>query len=718
MKRNNPLCRLPEFLTIQPTTMMRRLTLLAVMLLFTASLSHAQKQYDELEFPELNEFNEPDVTTFTTPNGIKFYLVEDKELPLIDVSVDIRTGGVLVPNEKTGLASLTGQVIRSGGSSRYPADTLNALLENKAANMSTYIGFTQGGASLSVLKEDFDALLPVFIDVLTKPAFPQDKVDLAKTQAQSAISRRNDNAASIAGREYEQLIYGEDSKYGRTTEYATIGNITREDMVEFHQQHFNGNNMMVGVVGDFNANAMKQKLQEAFGSVPAGEATELAFPEVDYDYPETVNLADKPDVNQSTVYLGHVGGLRSNPDYAKVQVMNNVLSGGFSGRLFQKVRTDLGLAYSVGGQYQMNPFYPGEFYVQVQTKTETTAEAIDAIIGEIERLQNEPITEEELQDTKDQFLNSLVFRNTSYEQILNRRMSNDYQGLPEDSFDQLVEGVKNTTVEDVQQMAQKYLHPDSLQILVVGNKEGLGDQLQKYGQVNELDISIPQPGDDEPQKEVKGDAEKGRALLDQMADAIIEPGTELKSLSASGEISISMGMQSQKFPSTMEVVYPDAVTQTVQTPQGNLTMALKDGQATMTMAGQERTLPAGSQQAEGLKSTLNRSILAIAKKADELDPQFMGTEERDGTTYNKVAVNVADKNVTLFLDQQTHLPAMMEYQEFNPQQGGQITLTEKYADWTSGGGVTYPYKQTTMADGQQVAEAVFTEHQVNAAGNE
>lgn len=688
---------------------MKHVTILAVMLLFAASVTQAQKQYDELEFPELNEFNEPDVETFTTDNGIQFYLVEDDELPLIDVSVDIRTGGVMVPDDKTGLASLTGTVIRSGGTEKYPADTLNKMLENNAANFSSYIGFTSGSAGMNVLKEDFDELLPVFVNMLTNPAFPKDKIELAKTQAKSGISRRNDSPGQIAGREYEQLIYGEDSKYGRTTEYETINNITREDMVSFHDKYYTGQNMQVGVVGDFDTDAMKEKLQKAFGDIPAGEETELAFPDVDYNFDDTINLADKSDVNQSTVLLGHIGGMRDNPDYAKVQVMNNVLSGGFSGRLFQKVRTDLGLAYSVGGQYGMgNTFYPGQFYVQVQTKTGTTAEAIDAIIKEIKRLQNEPISKEELQDTKDQFLNSLVFRNTSYEQILNRRMSNEYRGLPEDSFEEFVEGVKNTTVEDVQEMAQKYLHPEEMQILVVGNKEELGDQLQKYGEVNELDISIPQPGQDEEKEAVQGDAEKGRELLNAMADAVIEPGTEVNTLALSGEITA----RGQKLPVTIEIDYPDAVTQTVTTGGGTMKLSYKDGKGTMSMAGQERPMPAP--MASNLKETLNRDIVSIAMKADSLQPQFLGTEEVDGTTYNKINVTIDDKNIALLLGQENNLPAIMRYQQFNPQQGAQVMIEDHYSNWNSSGGVSYPYKQVTSMDGNETAVAVYTTHEINS----
>ena len=692
---------------------MKHLTILAVMLFFTASVTQAQKQYDELEFPELNKFNEPNVETFTTDNGIKFFLLEDKELPLIDVSVDVRTGGVMVPNDKTGLASLAGNVMRSGGTSKYPADKLNELLEDNAANMSSYIGFTSGGASMNVLKEDFDELLPVFVDMLTNPAFPEEKIELAKTQAKSGISRRNDSPGAVAGREYDKLIYGKDSKYGRTTEYSTINNITREDIVEFHDKYYTGQNMQVGVVGDFDTNAMKEKLKQAFGDIPPGEQTNLAFPDVDYNYEATINLADKPDVNQSTVLLGHIGGMRDNPDYAKVQVMNNVLSGGFSGRLFQKVRTDLGLAYSVGGQYGMSStFYPGQFYVQVQTKTGTTAEAIDAIIKEIERLQNEPISKEELQDTKDQFLNSLVFRNTSYEQILNRRMSNAYRGLPEDSFEKFVEGVKNTTVEDVQKMAQKYMHPDEMQILVVGNKEGLGDQLQKYGDVNELDISIPQPGENKEKEAVQGDAEKGRKLLNAMADAIIEPGTEVNTLSLAGEIEVTQMGQKQTLPVTITMDYPDAIEQNITTPGGSMKLSYKDGKGTMTMAGQERPLP--SQMASNLKETLNRSIMAIAMNADSMNPQFLGTEDVDGSTYNRVNVSINDKDITLLLNQETNLPAMMKYQQFNAQQGAQVHFEDHYSNWTSGGGVTYPYTQVTYMDGNQTAEATYTSHKVNS----
>ncbi len=662
--------------------------------------------YENMDFPELNNFQKPEVETFTTENGVTFYLVEDNELPLINVSTRVRTGGVLNSNEKTGLASITGTVMRSGGTETYPADTLNTLLENRAASIETGIGFTSGNASMDVLKEDFDDLLPIFIDVLTNPAFPEDKIELAKTQQKSSISRRNDNPQQIGVREFQALIYGEDSPYGRTTEYSTINNITREDLVNFHDKHFSASNMMVGVVGDFNAKEMKQKLRNTFGELPSGDETTLKFPEVDYEPQSTINFIEKSDVNQSFVMMGHIGGMRDNPDYAKIQVMNRVLSGGFSGRLMQVVRTEMGLAYSVFGQYGMNSFYPGLFYAGVMTKSSTTAEAIDAIIKQIERLQNEPITKQELQDVKDQILNSAVFEYDSYEEVLSERMSNEYRGLPADAFEQYIEGVKATTIEDVQAVAQEYLNPDNLQILVVGNKEEIGDQLEKYGDVNKIDISIPEPGSGDEQM-VKGDAEKGEEWLSKMTSAVINDNTELNSISLSGE----MNMQGRKMPMSTTINYPDAINQTIKGPMGEIKVNYKDGSGKMIVGGQERPLP--PQMAKNLQSTLNRSFLSIALNAENVNPQYLGTEKVDGMSYEKVNVTVDGSNVELLLDTETHYPDIIRYKQFNPQMGEQVTVENHNSNWQTVDGVAYPYLQETIINGNKSGEAVYKSHEVN-----
>lgn len=468
-----------------------------LLLLFWLTLcvpfSYGQRKWHEIDYPELNPFEKPDITEFTLSNGIRFYLVEDHELPLIDLQVIVRTGAVLVPDGKEGLASLTGVVMRTGGTRTIPGDELDELLESRAARMETAIGFTSGSASMNVLREDFDELIPVFRDLLENPSFPEEKIELEMTRMRSVISRRNDQQIPVATREFRRLIYGADSVYGRLIEYETLDRISRQDLVEFHRRSFTGANLMIGVVGDFVTAEMMRKLEAVFSDFPAGEPNRLDFPPIDYRFEPRIHFIDKRDVNQSVVLLGHLGGLRDHPDYARLQLMNRILSDGFSGRLMQIVRSQMGLAYSVFGSWAANFFYPGTFMAGVLTRSATTAQAIEAIIGQIERLQNESVPQDELERARERFLNSVVFQYDSRASVLMERMTYDYAGMPPDSFDRLVEEIRQVTAEEIREAAERWLRPGALQILVVGNGAEIGDQLERFGTVNEIDITIPEP---------------------------------------------------------------------------------------------------------------------------------------------------------------------------------------------------------------------------------
>lgn len=678
---------------------------LLVLILFFKN-AEAQKSWDEIEYPPLNSFEKPDVEIFELDNGITFYLVEDDELPLINLRVLLRTGGVLVPNEKTGLQSIAGTVMRTGGTTSISGDELNELLEDRAARMETSIGLTSGSASMNVLKDDFDELLPVFIDLLQNPVFPENRINLAKTQQKSGISRRNDETIPIGIREFQKLIYGDESVYARNTEIATIDEITREDLVEFHLNSFVGNNMMIGVIGDFEMDEMKDLLSEAFQAIPAGEETELNFPEVSYDYVDTINLVDKSDVNQSFVMMGHIGGLRENPDYAKIQVMNRILSDGFSGRLMRIIRGQMGLAYSVFGQYGSGNFYSGIFYAGVMTQSETTAEAINAILDQINRLQDETVSEQELNDVIDRFLNSLVFEYDSRVSVLNERMSYDYAGLDPDTFDRLVEEIQAVTVEDVQEVAQKYLRPDALQILVVGNKAEIGDQLDQFGEINEVDISIPLPGDDEEDESVVGDSEAGRAWMDQMVKALMPEDTISGDLIFEGEnvVQTQMGEITIGLKQTINFD-DDKLIAEVEAPMGQITMQVVDGQGAMMMG--ENEMPMQPAQRDEMLNEYYRNPLYLAINGEELDVQYMGSVEMDGMNLEHLTVH-GNQTLQLYLDPETALPAVITYRQFNPETGQMATLRQVSENWTESNGVLLPYKTTTYS-GEEVVSIVEIE---------
>jgi predicted Zn-dependent peptidase len=459
----------------------------------TATEQEPVRAYKQLKYPKLHDITIPNVQRLTLENGMQLLLLEDHELPLIHVSAMIRTGSVYEPADKIGLASLTGTVMRTGGTTTRTGDEIDEQLEQIAASVETGIGRSSGSASMSVLKEDVDTGLAVLADVLMNPAFRQDKIDLAKISARSMIARRNDNPGGIAAREYSKLIYGSDSVYARQTEYATIDSITRDDLVAFHGKYFHPNSTMLAVWGDFDSEAMIAKVKEAFKDWPKADVDLPPVAKVSYEFPVTVSAIRKDDLSQSIIRLGHIGTTLKDPDYHALMVMNEILGGGFTSRLFKNVRSRQGLAYSVGGACGANYEYPGMFSLSCQTKLQSTVHATEAIIAEVKKMTQEEVTDEELALAKDSYLNSFVFNFDSKGQIINRLMTYAYYDYPADFLQKTKENVEKVTKADVLRVAKAHLRPDKLQILIVGKPDECDKPLSTLGEVKTIDITIPAP---------------------------------------------------------------------------------------------------------------------------------------------------------------------------------------------------------------------------------
>ncbi len=452
------------------------------------------KHYTELEFPPLPEVQLPEYERYELDNGMVVYLVEDRDLPLISGRAIIRTGSRFEPANKVGLAELTGKVMRTGGTQNHPAEELNLILEQKAASVETKIGTTSGAASFNTLSEDLDTVFGLFTEVLRQPAFDPQKLALAKNQKQGAIARRNDEPQNIASREFNKLIYGETSPYARTVEYATLDNISRQDLIDFYQQYFRPDNIILGIVGDFDTDAMAERIDNAFGNWQVnGAAAPRDTPPVTQKYDSGLFLVDRPQLIQSNIFVGHLGGQFDNPDYPVLSVINGILNG-FGGRLFNEVRSRQGLAYSVYGYWSPNYDFDGTFVAGGQTQSDSTVPFIQAVKAEIQKLRTTPITEQELINAKESILNSFVFNFENPSQTLSRLMRYEYFDYPKDFIFQYQAGVKNTSVEDVLEVAQLYLQPDKMVTLVVGNAQAMNPPLSNLeSEVTTVDISIPQP---------------------------------------------------------------------------------------------------------------------------------------------------------------------------------------------------------------------------------
>ncbi len=452
------------------------------------------KRYTEIKSPPLPAFVVPKPETYTLGNGLRVFLMEDHEIPVINVRTIVRTGGFYEPQDKIGLARITGTVQRTGGTLSMPGDKIDEYLEARAASVETGIGGDTGTATMNCLKQDFDDVFKVYVDVLRNPAFPDDKLELAKVQAGAGIARRNDNVGAITGREITRLVYGPDSPLASLEEYATIDAIKREDLVAWHKKYYQPNNMMLGVSGDFDPKVMRKAIDAAFGAWPKGPAFEP--PKVAYrtNANPGVFFIEKPDVTQVNIAMAHLGIEQTNPDYFAAQVMNEVLGGGFSGRLMNQIRTKKGLAYGVGGGLGAAFNHPGLMRLTMQTKSVSVYDALAALKDEVGGIVTNPPTDDELAAAKDSILNSFIFNYDSRERILAQQMSYAYYGLPANYLETYRSNIEKVSKDDVVRVAGKYVHANDLTVLIVGKASDFPKPLDTLGKVATVDIAIPKKG--------------------------------------------------------------------------------------------------------------------------------------------------------------------------------------------------------------------------------
>jgi zinc protease len=461
------------------------------------SVRQTQAQRSEMSriaIPPLPAFNPQQPKRIVLPNGLVVFLQEDHELPVIGGTIRFRGGSRSEPADKTGLLDIYGAVWRTGGTKTRTGDQLDDFLEARAARVETGSNSDSTSISFNCLKGDLDDVFTVFRELIFQPEFREDKILLSKRQLDGAISRRNDDPDEIAGREMVGLAYGKDNPYARDNEYATVAAVTRQDLIEWHAKYVHPNNAIIGIYGDFDSATMEARLREAFGNWPKGQQAEPPKIEFSPAKPGLYFVA-KDDVNQSDIQMVALGIERNNPDFFAVSVMNEVLSGGFSSRLVNNLRSKAGLAYSVSGGVGSSWDHLGISSYSMATKSASTKEAIEGMKKELVNLLNDPPTEVELKRAKDAILNSFVFNFDSKQKVLAEKMRYEFYGFPLDYLERYRSAIEKVSVEDVNRVAHKYVRTDQLAVLVIGNPGELGSQLTSLGQVTPIDITIPPPGE-------------------------------------------------------------------------------------------------------------------------------------------------------------------------------------------------------------------------------
>jgi Zn-dependent M16 (insulinase) family peptidase len=463
---------------------------------------------------------------------------------------------------------------------------------------------------------------------------------------------------------------------------------------------------MIAAWGDFNWKTMKKQIERAFKGWDPGKFDLPPQPEVRVKDAYSVHFIDKPDVNQSNIMIGHIGGLMSNPDYPALIIMNQILS---FDRMFKRIRTDEGLAYSVWGSYGANFSYPGVFSAGCQTKSASTVKAIRLMFEELKKIQTTEVTEEELQKAKGSYLNGFVFNFDSKSKIVSRMMTYDYFGYPRDFVDRVKAGVEKVTRADVKRVAAKYLKPDLVKILVVGNEKQLDEPLSVLGAVNRIDITIPVAKEEKPEATAET-AAKGKTLMEKalVAAGGIEAVKTIKNMQASITLS-----QAQTAGMAMDaeilVVYPDKMKATLSTAGGKVEVVLNGNEG--WIKAPQGTFPMPDAQKQVYRESTFRDPVYYFTHYNSMKPQYMGTRKLGEKEVIDLLLTSGDYSFHLLLDPQTYLVAGQAYTEMGQQ--GPVKKEEILSEYKKINGLMISTNSVVMAGGKKEAESNVKELKFN-----
>jgi zinc protease len=432
--------------------------------------------------------------SFILPNGLKVFVVTNNKLPRVAFNLVLDLDPVL-EGDKAGYVSMAGQMLRRGTVSKSKA-VLDEEIDFIGANIST----SSNGIFASALSRHNEKLLQLMTDILFNPAFSEEEFEKLKKQTLSNLANESDNPDAIAGKVFNALVYGKNHPYGEATTESTVKNITLADCRAYYASYFKPNVAYLAIVGDISKKEAEKLVKKYFSKWKKADVPKFQFEVPQAPEKTFVALVDRSVSVQSNIRIGHPIVLKpGDPEVVKASVLNQILGGGFSGRLFQNLRETHAYTYGAYSSIGNNRLV-SSFSTSASVRNEVTDSAVYEFFNELHRIRNEKVSEEELRNAISFLTGSFARSLENPQTVATFAINTARYSLPKDYYSNYLKNLQAVTVEDVQAMAQKYILTDNAYIMVVGKGEEVAENLSKFGEVKYFSktgeaMKVPSPND-------------------------------------------------------------------------------------------------------------------------------------------------------------------------------------------------------------------------------
>ncbi len=426
--------------------------------------------------PKSFEIAKPFETTL--PNGLKVIVFEDKRLPLVSYRLGFKTGSIYDPKDSIGLTSAMTALLNEGTATRTSLQ-LAEEIERLGASVGASAGEDNTIVSASALAMYGSDVLKLMADVVLNPVFPESELALYKKNTIENLKFQRSQPSFLADERISKAIYGT-HPYGIASPSASdVEKITREKLAAYHSKMFTPNNATLIVVGDVKREDLLKEITANFGGWKKGTMDKMTFPTPPVRTATTLTVVDRPGSLQSNIVLANLAIDRSNPDFFPVLVMNQVLGAGASSRLFMNLREAKGYTYGAYSSFDTKRL-AGNFQATAEVRTPVTGDSLKEFFYELNRVRNEKASEKELKDAKSYLTGVFPLRAETQEGLTNLLVSQQLYDLPADYLQTYRDKVNAVTLEDVERVAKKYISPDKIAIVIVGDADEIIKQSKQY----------------------------------------------------------------------------------------------------------------------------------------------------------------------------------------------------------------------------------------------